>query len=82
MKASNYAEAAIVDLGPTIYAALGAKLPPYLDGKVMHEIFTENLNIEYQKASEQTRKINQQHEELSKKEQEIIIQRLTELGYM
>lgn len=82
VKASNNVEAAIVNLAPTIYAALGAKLPSYLDGKVMREIFTENLNIEYLEDSGQTDSINQHRKELSRQEQEIVSKRLAELGYL
>jgi predicted AlkP superfamily phosphohydrolase/phosphomutase len=72
----------IVDIAPTIYAAMGAKLPVYLDGTVLSEIFTEPPNIEYLKdKSDIASKTIEQHQ-LSDQEQQAIAKRLSELGYL
>ncbi len=71
----------IVDLAPTIYAMLGAKLPAYLDGKVIHDVFSNQIKVEYL-TSQKSEPIGSQHEGLSEKEQMLIHQRLSELGYM
>jgi predicted AlkP superfamily phosphohydrolase/phosphomutase len=72
----------IVDMAPTIYAALGAKLPSYLDGKVLNEVFTKDLEVWYQSSERQEFQRSPQQQELSAKEQELIAQRLSELGYL
>jgi predicted AlkP superfamily phosphohydrolase/phosphomutase len=45
IKAAAAEEAQIADIAPTVYAALGAKLPSYMDGKVLTTIFREEPKI-------------------------------------
>jgi predicted AlkP superfamily phosphohydrolase/phosphomutase len=71
----------IVDLAPTIYAMLGAKLPAYLDGKVIHDVFSKQVKVEYLK-SQKAESTGSLQEGLSEREQMLIHQRLSELGYM
>lgn len=71
----------IVDLAPTIYASLGAKLPAYLDGKVIHDVFLKQMKVQYL-TSQKTESTGSPREGLSEQEQVLIHQRLSELGYM
>ena len=73
-------KAHIVDFAPTIYAAAGAKLPNYMDGKVMAEVFSKDIRIEY--ISDETQRGRAQKQSLSEEEQHIIQQKLAQLGYM
>lgn len=74
--------ARIVDLAPTIYAMLNAKLPSYLDGKVIQDVFSSRINIQYQSSQQADSTIQSEQEGLSEQEQMLIHQRLSELGYM
>jgi predicted AlkP superfamily phosphohydrolase/phosphomutase len=69
----------IVDFAPTIYAAIDAEVPGYVDGKVMNEIFSEKKEIRYHKTATVETKEKQA---LSEDEQAMIQQRLAALGYM
>lgn len=82
VKTGNNKRAEIVDIAPTIYAALGAKLPPYLDGRVLNEVFKENLELEYAKSKAGASPKAPKQQELSSAEQTAISERLAELGYL
>jgi len=72
----------IVDFAPTIYAALGAEMPAYLDGVVLQEIFRENVKVRHPSSEQpETQKAGGQ-EGLSEEEQILIRKKLAELGYM
>ena len=73
-------DAHIVDFAPTIYAAAGGKLPNYIDGSVMTDIFSNAIKIEYESEDKKTFRTKKQA--LSEEEQQLIHQRLAELGYM
>jgi len=72
----------IVDIAPTIYAVMGARIPTYLDGKVLKDVFVENLKIQYEtpKKSEFSKKSDRYG--LSEKEQKLVAKRLSDLGYL
>ncbi len=75
------ADANIIDIAPTVYAALGAKLPP-VDGRVLTDIFSEKLDVRYSDEHAGKTTSQQSVTQLSADEQEIIEKRLTDLGYL
>lgn len=71
----------MADLAPTLLAALGLRVPADMDGRVVEELFDEPLLIE----SEHARPIAAQPEDrevYNEREQEILTQRLSDLGYL
>lgn len=75
--------AEIVDLAPTILYLMGSKIPRDMDGKVLEGMFTEDFlrhhPIEVADPPEPASKVN--HEMSAEDEQEIL-QRLKDLGYL
>jgi predicted AlkP superfamily phosphohydrolase/phosphomutase len=69
----------IIDIAPTIYAALGAKLPNYMDGKVLTDVFRKTPRLTYQ-----TGRINisPAAAEPTESEQAEMARRLAALGYI
>lgn len=82
IKGGGSKQAHIVDIAPTIYAVLGAKMPTYLDGKVLQEIFSKELDIQYQSSEEMDSTLSTEQRNLSTQEQDLIAKRLFELGYL
>lgn len=82
IKGGENKRAHIVDIAPTVYAALGAKLPAYLDGKVLQDVFSKDLKIQYQSPEAPDSQQSSKQHELSEQEQELVAQRLSELGYL
>ncbi len=69
----------IVDVAPTLYALLGAKVPDYIDGKPLLHLFEKSVQVD--RLHTDAVHIRKQHE-LSENEQLLIQQKLSELGYM
>ena len=67
----------ILDLPPTILALVGLAIPAYMDGRVIEEAFSERLAIKKKEKFEAIKRIT----DFSSTEQEIIEQRLKDLGY-
>jgi predicted AlkP superfamily phosphohydrolase/phosphomutase len=78
-RASNKV-ADISDIAPTVYAALGAKLPTYMDGMVLTEAFSREPDPEFQRQQERIE--IRPSGKLSKKDQQAIAERLAQLGYL
>lgn len=75
-------EANMVDIAPTIYAALGAKLPRYMDGAVIEEMFKTRLDVRYQQEDLGPSGKRVEKLRMSSAEEEIVAKRLSELGYL
>jgi predicted AlkP superfamily phosphohydrolase/phosphomutase len=75
-------QAHIVDIAPTIYAALEAKMPDYLDGRVLESIFIEKKEIMHQEKQADLSQQTRDKRVLSAKEEDEITKRLSALGYM
>jgi len=72
----------IVNVAPTVYAALGAKLPLYLDGKVIDDIFVEKKQLNFQTSRMQTPHLRNIDKKLSPQEEAEITKQLSALGYV
>jgi predicted AlkP superfamily phosphohydrolase/phosphomutase len=72
----------IVNFAPTIYSIIEAKMPDYLDGKPLKQIFSKDFKIQYQPPKKSDIPKSQKNHSLSEQEQNLIRQRLSELGYM
>lgn len=72
----------IVDIAPTIYAALGAKLPSYLDGRALESIFFEKKPITYYQSQLKHDLHKTKRKVLSEEEEFEVAKRLSVLGYI
>ena len=72
----------IVNVAPTIYAALQAKLPLYLDGKVLTACFEREVPVAYQASRIDVSTASTDKQGLSAKEEAEITKYLSALGYM
>ncbi len=70
----------IVDIAPTLLAALGLKVPSDMEGSVLTDLFDRMPTVEYELA--QSAEWTQQEAVYSEAEKEILTRRLTELGYL
>jgi predicted AlkP superfamily phosphohydrolase/phosphomutase len=70
----------IVDIAPTVLAALGLKVPSDMEGSVLTDLFDRMPTIEYELP--QTAEWTQQEGVYSEAEKEILTRRLTDLGYL
>jgi predicted AlkP superfamily phosphohydrolase/phosphomutase len=75
-------QAHIVDIAPTIYAAVGAKMPEYLDGSALEDIFIEKREIMRRKKQADLSRQSRDKQVLSTQEEDEITKRLSALGYM
>ena len=73
-------EGNIVDITPTVLAALGLRVPIDMEGRVLGEAFDQELIVEREPP---VRKQLEEHEAVySDREREILEKRLSELGYL
>lgn len=72
----------IENVAPTIYAALGAKLPSYLDGCVLESIFVEKKPIRYYQSQLKSDLHKTKRKILSEEEEFEVTKRLSALGYI
>ncbi len=72
--------ASILDMFPTILAILGVEIPEYIDGKVLKDIFKDEIEIKISKDKKCLSKYASYT--YSKKEEEEIKNRLQDLGYI
>lgn len=72
----------ITNIIPTIYAAIGARLPCMMDGDVLKEIFEGEISYEYQSKTSAIKKKNSEIKGLTSQEEEEIRKRLEALGYI
>ncbi|MDM8007633.1 MAG: alkaline phosphatase family protein [Phycisphaerae bacterium] len=70
----------IVDIAPTLLAAMGLKVPSDMEGSVLTDLFAQTPTVEYELP--QTAEWTQQEGVYSEAEKEILTRRLTELGYL
>ena len=82
IKASDCKQTHLVNIAPTVYAVLGAKLPRYMDGRILSEFFSKEIKVDYQGPEEQVHMGAAKKQELSELEQAAIAKRLSELGYL
>ncbi len=74
-------EAHIADLAPTVLAGLGERVPKDMDGRVLQDIFSEKVEVEYEPP--QDRKLEEAGEPtLTEKQMEEVTARLGDLGYL
>ena len=73
--------AQIADIAPTLLSAVGLRIPADMDGHVISEIFDESPCVEFEDAESPT--AVQTHDEVyDEREQAILTERLTDLGYL
>jgi predicted AlkP superfamily phosphohydrolase/phosphomutase len=82
IKCSIGKETQIVNIAPTIYAALGAELPTYMDGNVLETLFEKEIPIVYQKGRIDVPCRSNDKQILSTEEEAEITKRLSALGYV
>ncbi len=82
IKCSTGNKTHIVNIAPTVYAALGAKLPMYMDGKVLKTLFAKEIPIEYQTSRIDVSCQSDEKQVLSTDEEAEITKRLSALGYV
>lgn len=80
VKAGGTVHAQIADIAPTLLAAVGLRVPADMEGRVLAELFTSRLEVEY----EPPQKIEMgEHAEIYTDEQKEALQRrLSDLGYL
>ena len=72
----------IVNIAPTIYAALGVELPMYMDGSVLGTLFEKEVPVSYQKSRIDVSCRSDDRQVLSTEEEAEITKRLSALGYV
>ena len=72
----------IVNIAPTLYAILGAKLPTFMDGKVIMEAFEEQIDCRYETVSLERFARQKNSKAMTPKEEEGVNRRLAALGYL
>lgn len=78
----NYAmQTHIVNITPTIYTILGATTPGYLDGQCIDDVFVEKPKV-IQKSDDDISDKSRQKSTLSDNEEDEVVKRLTDLGYL
>ncbi|UCC22925.1 MAG: alkaline phosphatase family protein [Planctomycetota bacterium] len=82
VKSGEHKRAHIADIAPTVYAALGAKLPRYMDGKPLEDVFTQQIKIEFQDDGDTSAVMPPKKKRLSATEEAAVAKRLAELGYL
>lgn len=70
----------IVDIAPTLMAALGLKVPSDMEGSILTDLFSRIPTVAYEHP--QAMDWTQQEGVYSEAEKEILTKRLTELGYL
>jgi predicted AlkP superfamily phosphohydrolase/phosphomutase len=85
IRAGSFIEdAAIIDVAPTILALMGVPIPSNMDGKVLEgalsEEFSSQLKITYRDIDEST-PVTQEAPELSEHDEQVLRERLENLGY-
>jgi hypothetical protein len=61
---------------------MGAKLPDYMDGEGLRDVFEAEISFEYQADSPATRRKKPKGEKLTSRQEEDILKRLEALGYI
>jgi predicted AlkP superfamily phosphohydrolase/phosphomutase len=70
----------IVDIAPTMLAALGLKVPLDMEGRVLREVFVTEPKVEREPPVESV--FQEQPEIYSEQERRVVAKRLSELGYL
>ena len=73
-------DANIVDITPTVLAALGLRVPVDMEGRVIREAFTVEPVVEQEPPVEKVRKAEE--EAYSEEDRRVLEQRLSDLGYL
>jgi predicted AlkP superfamily phosphohydrolase/phosphomutase len=74
------ADATIIDIAPTMLAALGLRVPVDMEGRVLHEVFTREPVIEREPPLKKV--AEEVGEAYTEEERRLLEQRLSELGYL
>jgi len=72
----------IVNIAPTLYAVLGAKLPTFMDGKVITEAFEEQVKCRYETVPLEHFAQQKDSKAMTPEEEERVNRRLAALGYL
>jgi len=80
--AAKIAQARIEDITPTLLRLLGQPVPDYMDGAALDQCFTEPLPVSADRAAERGADERRQGPAYSPDEEEIIRDRLRNLGYL
>jgi arylsulfatase A-like enzyme len=80
------ADVNIVDIAPTILHMIGCRIPKNVDGKVLLNMFRKDSepakrNVQFEKR-EKKLKTTRRAREVTRDEEEKILERLRELGYI
>jgi len=79
---AQIAQARIEDITPTLLRLLGQPVPGYMDGEALDECFSEPLPVATDKATQVEAADRRQGPAYSPAEEEIITERLRNLGYL
>ncbi len=71
----------ITDIAPTVLALLGIDVPNYMDGRILEEVFHEKPDVKIKSGEEYSEGDDKIHS-LSSEDEEMVIKRLEDLGYM
>lgn len=80
IKRGGRADGRIVDIAPTLLAALGLRVPDDMEGGVLFDLFERRPVVETEIAA--SHEVVAHDEVYSEKEKEALTRRLTELGYL
>jgi arylsulfatase A-like enzyme len=79
----HISNAQIVDIAPTVLAALGVAIPEYMDGRVLSEIFLPDYTFPSRReVASELRAPEEQAKPFSLEEEELVESRLRSLGYL
>lgn len=78
---TNNLQAGIVDIAPTLLAALGLKIPSDMEGRVIAELFDRPPQIEFDAAAAVSAG-SPQSDVYNEQEQAVLTRRLADLGYL
>jgi predicted AlkP superfamily phosphohydrolase/phosphomutase len=82
IKAGSETQAGLIDMTPTILAALGQPVPTDMEGRVVEEIFAEPISVNYVLPASEEPTGGQTDEVYSDDEKDELMERLSDLGYL
>ncbi len=80
VQAGSTIRATIADIAPTLLAAIGLRVPADMEGRVLRELFSAELGVEYEPP--QKIRVGEHEEVFSDEEKEALSRRLSDLGYL
>lgn len=72
--------ATIADIAPTLLAAVGLRVPADMEGRVLSEVFSGQLDVEYEPPQKMV--MGEQAEVYTDRDKEALSRRLSDLGYL